>query len=153
MDWYTYLLMRGFNFHLCFPLHSCWQRLCQTHIQEIIGVVLLFYGSAIDSTLVAALGTIVMQQISSSTKTMDSIPKTLEYCATNPVSIIRFHASNMVFHTNSDAALDLSATKALLAIISSAANPRTQPKHLILPIHLLPAMVQSTSCATLFAKS
>jgi hypothetical protein len=82
----------------------------KTRIQEIIGV-LLFYGRTVDSTLVTALGTIATQQSTPTAKTMNAILQTLDYCATNPEAVVRFHASDMVLHIDSDASY-LSAPKA-----------------------------------------
>jgi hypothetical protein len=64
----------------------------KTCIQEIL-LVLLFYGCAVDSTLVTALGTIALQQSTPTVKTMNSILQTLDYCATNPDAIINSDAS------------------------------------------------------------
>jgi hypothetical protein len=57
-------------------------------IQEIIGV-LLFYGRAVDSTLITVLGTIATQQSTPTAKTMDSVIQILDYCATNPEATVR----------------------------------------------------------------
>jgi hypothetical protein len=82
----------------------------KTRIQEIIGV-LLFYGRAVGSTLIAALGTIATQQSAPTAKIMDAVVQILDYCATNPEATVRFHASDMILHIDSDASY-LSAPKA-----------------------------------------
>jgi hypothetical protein len=82
----------------------------KTRIQEIIGV-LLFYGRAVDSTIITALGTIASQQASPTAKTMKSVLQTLDYCASHPNAVVRFNASDMILHVDSDASY-LSAPKA-----------------------------------------
>jgi hypothetical protein len=83
----------------------------KTRIQEIIGV-LLFYGCAVDSTLIAALGTIATQQSTPTAKTMNAtIVQLLDYCPTNPEATVKYQASDMILHINSDASY-LSAPKA-----------------------------------------
>lgn len=82
----------------------------QQLIQEVVGV-LLFYGRAIDSSILVALGTIASQQASPTKKTMKAINQLMNYCATNPDTVIRYHASDMILHIDSDASY-LSCSKA-----------------------------------------
>ena len=82
----------------------------KTRIQEIVGV-LLFYGRAVDSTLLPALGTIATQQSAPTATTMHAIVQLLDYCASHPDATVRFTASDMILHSDSDASY-LSAPKA-----------------------------------------
>jgi hypothetical protein len=77
-------------------------------VQEIVGA-LLFYARAVDPTMLVALGT-----IASSKRTQDAskaVTQLLNYAATHPDAIIRYHASAMILHVHSDASY-LSAPKA-----------------------------------------
>jgi hypothetical protein len=71
-----------------------------TRIQEIIGV-LLYYARAVDNTLLVALGSLASAPKSEATA--EAIVQLLNYCATHPDAVIRFHASDMVLHVHSDA--------------------------------------------------
>jgi len=70
--------------------------------QEIVSV-LLYYARAVDSTLLAALGTIATQQAKSTHDTMEAITQLLNYCATHPDATIQYHASNMILWIHSNA--------------------------------------------------
>jgi hypothetical protein len=71
-------------------------------IQEVVGV-LLYYARAVDSTLLTALGSIATQQANGTQDTIRAITQVLNYCATHPDATVRFHASDMVLWTHSDA--------------------------------------------------
>jgi len=60
-----------------------------TRIQQIIGT-LLFYGRAINSTLLVALGTLSGAQSKGTAATAPAITQLLNYCATHPDATIRF---------------------------------------------------------------
>eukprot|EP00543_Licmophora_paradoxa_P011683 CAMPEP_0202474358 /NCGR_PEP_ID=MMETSP1360-20130828/92342_1 /ASSEMBLY_ACC=CAM_ASM_000848 /TAXON_ID=515479 /ORGANISM="Licmophora paradoxa, Strain CCMP2313" /LENGTH=252 /DNA_ID=CAMNT_0049101481 /DNA_START=410 /DNA_END=1165 /DNA_ORIENTATION=+ len=66
---------------------------------------------AIDSTMLPAIGTLSTQQSAPTAQTMEGITQLLNYCASNPNATIRYHASDMVLHAESDASY-LSETKA-----------------------------------------
>jgi hypothetical protein len=72
-------------------------------IQEVLGV-LLYYARAVDSTMLAAIGTIGCSQASATKTTLDEITHLLNYCATHPDAVVKYNASDMVLHTDSDAA-------------------------------------------------
>jgi hypothetical protein len=76
----------------------------------VIGV-LLYYARALDSTMLAALGTIGSDQASATQETMDALTHLLNYCASNPDATIRFVGSDMFLLVASDASY-LSAKKA-----------------------------------------
>jgi len=71
-------------------------------VQEVIGV-LLYYARAVDPTLLVALNTLASQQAMATQATARGIDQLLDYCATHPDATIRFHASDMVLWTHSDA--------------------------------------------------
>jgi hypothetical protein len=79
-------------------------------VQEVLGT-LLFYARAIDSTMLAAIGTIASQQAKGTKATMEAITQLLNYCATNPDAVVRFIASDMALWIDSDASY-LTAPKA-----------------------------------------
>ncbi|KAG7372528.1 hypothetical protein IV203_018671 [Nitzschia inconspicua] len=79
-------------------------------IQEIVGVF-LFYARAVDSTMLPALGTISTQQAIPTTNTLTAITKFLNYAASNPDVCVRYRASGMHLHIESDASY-LSKSKA-----------------------------------------
>jgi len=71
-------------------------------VQEVIGV-LLYYARAVDPTLLVALNTLASQQANATQATARAVHQLLDYCATHPDATIRFHASDMVLWTHSDA--------------------------------------------------
>jgi hypothetical protein len=71
-------------------------------VQEVLGT-LLFYARAIDSTMLAAAGSIASQQAKGTKATMEAIIQLLNYYATHPVATIRYIASDMVLWVESDA--------------------------------------------------
>jgi hypothetical protein len=80
------------------------------HVQEVLGT-LLYYARAVDSTMLVAIGTLATQQSHGTTATLAALTHLLNYCATHPDASIRYHASDMVLHIESDASY-LSAPKA-----------------------------------------
>ena len=64
-------------------------------LQEVLGVF-IYYGRAIDSTMLTALGIIATQQSALTKNTMQNFHQCLEYTATHPDYIITFHASDIV---------------------------------------------------------
>jgi len=74
-----------------------------TRIQQIVGS-LLYYGRAIDYTIFPALNTIAQSQAKPTATTKAAINTLLDYCATYPRVILRFHASDMVLNIDSDTA-------------------------------------------------
>jgi hypothetical protein len=71
-------------------------------LQEIIGV-LLFYARAVDSTMLVALSSLASAQAQGTEATALAATRLLNYAATNPNAVLRFHASDMVLHIDSDA--------------------------------------------------
>jgi hypothetical protein len=73
-----------------------------TRIQKIVGT-LLYYARAVDSTMLLALGTIASKQAKGTEQTAAAVVHLLNYCATHPEAIIRYYASEMTLHVDSDA--------------------------------------------------
>ena len=82
----------------------------KTFIQEVTGTF-LYYARAVDSTMLAALGSIATQQANPTENTMKKIRQFLDYAATHPDAIVTYRASDMVLAGHSDASY-LSETKA-----------------------------------------
>jgi hypothetical protein len=73
-----------------------------TCLREVIGA-LLYYARAIDVTMLVALGTIASAQAKKTEATAQAITRLLNYCATHPHAIVRYHASDMQqLHVHSD---------------------------------------------------
>ena len=72
-------------------------------VQKIVGSF-LYYARAIDNTILPALNEIVANQETPTTNTNKKLTRLLNYMATYPNAKIRFFRSNMILHTDSDAA-------------------------------------------------
>ena len=70
-------------------------------VMAILGA-LLFYARAVDMTMLTAIGTIATEQTQATESTMRKITQLLNYCATHPEAVVRFHASDMVLWVDSD---------------------------------------------------
>ena len=81
------------------PLTPSTQKL----VQQIVGVF-LYYGRAIDNTILKALNSIASSQAQGTEATMQACTRLLNYAATHPDAIVRFHASDMVLYIDADAA-------------------------------------------------
>jgi hypothetical protein len=71
-------------------------------IQKVVGT-LLYYARAIDSTMLVALNDISAEQSKATAHTAAKIVHLLNYCATHPNAVVRYHASDMILHIDSDA--------------------------------------------------
>ena len=80
-----------------------------TRIQQIIGA-LLFYLQAVHYTMLVALSSILLEQAKETKESTEATVQLLNYAATHPDAIIRYHASNMILHNHSDGSY-LSKTK------------------------------------------
>jgi len=56
-------------------------------VQEVLGV-LLYYGRAVDSTILTAINTLASQQANATKETMKAITHLLNYCATHPDAVV-----------------------------------------------------------------
>jgi hypothetical protein len=71
-------------------------------VQSITGTA-LFYARAVDPTALVAIGTISAEQAKATENTNKKITRLLDYFATHPNAIIRYHRSGMVLYIHSDA--------------------------------------------------
>jgi hypothetical protein len=71
-------------------------------LQQIIGV-LLYYGRAVDSSILVALGTLASAQTKATTTTTAAALHLLDYLATHPNATIRYRSSPMILSLHSDA--------------------------------------------------
>ena len=74
----------------------------RTRIQEILGT-LLFYARAVDDTMLLAINTLASEQATATKTTVERIVQLLNYAATHPDAIVRYHASDMYLWVHSDA--------------------------------------------------
>eukprot|EP00957_Ditylum_brightwellii_P035071 2658555-Ditylum_brightwellii.AAC.1 len=72
-------------------------------LQAAVGIF-LWYGRIVDLTLLPALNAISAQQSAPTEETVKAMDQFLNYMATYPVAVVRFHASDMILHIHSDAA-------------------------------------------------
>jgi hypothetical protein len=79
-------------------------------VQEVNGT-LLFVARAVDSTMLVALGDIATQQANGTEATMEAVTQLLNYAATHPDPMVRFHRSDMQLEVATDS-LYLSVSKA-----------------------------------------
>ena len=70
-------------------------------IQQIIGTF-LFFGCAVDPTLLTALSELSSAQATGTAATKGACHQFLDYCASHLASTIRYHASDMVLKLHSD---------------------------------------------------
>ena len=132
-------------------------------VQEVLGT-LLFYARAVDSTMLVAIGDIATQQAKGTKATMQAIVQLMNYCTTHPDAIVRYHASEMCLHIDSDASY-LSVSKARSRIAGFhylSSNPSntdtksTQPQQpppsngaILTPCQILKEVVSSAAEAEL----
>ena len=74
-----------------------------TRVQNIAGTF-LYIARAVNPTMLVALNDIGAKQASPTTETIKKTKMLMEYVATQPNAVIRFHASNMCLHIDCDAA-------------------------------------------------
>jgi len=79
-------------------------------LQEIVGV-LLYYARAIDYTMLPALGSLAAAQSKATETTAKACTKLLNYAATHPDAVVRYHKSRMILQIHSDTSY-LSETEA-----------------------------------------
>jgi hypothetical protein len=127
-------------------------------IKELMGIVgsLLFFGRAIDNTLLMTLSDLASAQSKGTEATQRAAQKLLNYCATHPNPKIRYHASDMALKIHSDASY-LSAPKArsragghfFLGNYSTSANPNMHNGALFTIAGLIKHVMSSASEAEL----
>ena len=70
-------------------------------IQKVVGK-LLYYGLAVDNTLLVILGDLASDQTKSTKLTLDAVTHLLNYVATHPNAVVRFYKSGMILNIHSD---------------------------------------------------
>ena len=73
------------------------------YIQSVAGTF-QYYGQAIDSTMLVALNEIGTNQAAPTATTRDKVDWLFDYALTHPTATIKYHASDMILHVESDAA-------------------------------------------------
>ncbi len=74
----------------------------KTRIQQIVGSF-LYYGRAVDITILKALNSLARQQSKPTKTTAKRTDQLLNYLATHPRAVIRYYASDMILQVHSDA--------------------------------------------------
>ncbi len=72
------------------------------YIQQVLGTF-LYYGRAVDSTMLTALSSIASAQAEPTEDTLANIKIFLDYAATHQDAVLTYHASDMVLVVHSDA--------------------------------------------------
>ena len=72
------------------------------YIQRVLGSF-LYYAHAIDLTILHALSAIASEQAKPTKQTMARVQQLLDYMATNPNTVVRYYASDMILNLHSDA--------------------------------------------------
>jgi hypothetical protein len=70
---------------------------------QAVARTLLYYGRAVDSTILQALSAIATKQAKTTAKTLATVKQLLDYCALQEEAIMTFKASNMVLQVHSNA--------------------------------------------------
>ena len=81
----------------------------KVRVQQVVGSS-LYYAKAVELTIIASLSEITLQQAAPTENTMKKVNHFLDYMASNPDALVRFHASDMVLNYHSDASY-LTATR------------------------------------------
>jgi hypothetical protein len=70
----------------------------------VLGTMLLYYGRAVDGTMLPSIGTLLATQQSTPTAaTLKNLTQLLNYCVTHPNAIVRFMQSDMCLYVESNA--------------------------------------------------
>jgi hypothetical protein len=73
------------------------------YVQSCVGSF-LYYARAVDATMLPAINEISRSQAQPTVNTLNACKMLMDYAATYPLAIIRYFASDMILHINSDAA-------------------------------------------------
>ena len=95
-------------------------------VQQIVGSF-MYYGRAVDLTILKALNSLSRQQSSPTQTTAKRTDQLLNYLATHPDATVRFYASDMLLQVHSDASYmnEPDGRVAPLAATTSSANPQS----------------------------
>ena len=83
----------------CSPLLDAMGNL---RVQQVVGSF-LYYGRAVDLTILASISEIASQQAAPTENTMKKVNHFLDYMACNPRAVSRFYVTDMVLNYHSDA--------------------------------------------------
>ncbi len=72
------------------------------YVQAVTGT-LLYYGQAVNNTILPALSAIATKQVQPTEKTKETITQLLDYCTTQEEAIITYSARKMILAMHSDA--------------------------------------------------
>jgi hypothetical protein len=72
------------------------------YVQQVAGT-LLYYGRAVDTTILLALSSIASEQAAPTERTREKVKQLLDYCASQEEAIITYNASKMILAVHSDA--------------------------------------------------
>jgi hypothetical protein len=76
------------------------------HIQDAnaleVGGTFLYYGRALESTMLVAFSTLSSNQSKSTKQALIAMTQLLNYCATHPDAVVNFRANNMGLHIGSN---------------------------------------------------
>jgi Reverse transcriptase (RNA-dependent DNA polymerase) len=120
-----------------------------TRLLQIIGTF-LYYGRAVDNTMLVALGTLAAAQSQGTERTMEATVQLLNYAATHPDAAVRFYKSDMILYIHSDASY-LSEPKARSRVggyfyLGKQAEPADNP-HPNGPIHVESRIMKNVMAA------
>ena len=104
---------------------------CKSSIQQIV-LTFLYYDRAVECTILPYLNSKAEQQAHPTQNTEALITRFLDYEATNPNTVVKFRASDMVLHIDIDASYlskprASSHTGGYYYLSSQPANPKTSP--------------------------
>jgi hypothetical protein len=74
----------------------------QNYIQQVIGI-LLYYGQAVDSTLLVALSLLALAQAAPTEHMLEFVKWLLNYTLSNPDAILMYKSSDMILAMHSNA--------------------------------------------------
>ena len=72
------------------------------YVQQVAGT-LLYYGRAVDATILPVLSLIALEQAAPTEQTMERVKQLLDYCTSQEEAIITYNASKMILAVHSDA--------------------------------------------------
>ena len=94
-------------------------------IQQILGTF-LYYGITLDNNLLVDLNDISLEQSKATDNKSKKISKLLNYLATHPEAVIKYHASGMQLYVHSDASyLYVSKARSRAGVIHYLSDPPT----------------------------
>jgi hypothetical protein len=117
------------------------------YVQSVVGA-LLYYARAIEHPLLVGLNETSMDQANPTQKTKKKVQQLLDFAATYPNAIIRYHTSDMILHAESDAAYLVlpNATSRIGGYFYLSSKPPENPNTIPKPMKNGPIHIE---CSTL----